>query len=104
MRKENRLKSLIAVLLLAGSIGACDAISGRETAGEYIDDTTITSKVIAEIIQDPSLKKFQVSVETMQNVVQLSGFVDSAQNISRAGDLARNVRGVQSVKNNLVVR
>jgi hyperosmotically inducible periplasmic protein len=45
-----------------------------------------------------------VSVETMQNVVQLSGFVDSAQNVSRAGDLARNVRGVQSVKNNLVVR
>ncbi len=104
MRKEYRLKSLIAVLLLAGSVGACDAISGRETAGEYIDDTTITSKVIAEIIQDPSLKKFQVSVETMQNVVQLSGFVDSAQNVSRAGDLARNVRGVQSVKNNLVVR
>lgn len=104
MRNANRLASLAAVLLLAVSLGACDAISGRETPGEYVDDTTITTRVIAEIIQDPSLKKFQVSVETFQNVVQLSGFVDSPQNVSRAGELARNVPGVRSVRNDLLVR
>ncbi len=97
-------RNLIAVLLLAVSVGACDAISGRETPGEYVDDATITTKVIAQIIQDPALKKFQVSVETLQNVVQLSGFVDSYDNASRAGALASKVQGVRSVKNDLVVR
>jgi osmotically-inducible protein OsmY len=104
MKKENRFRNLIAMLLLTASVGACDAISGRETPGEYVDDATITTKVIAQIIQDPSLKKFQVSVETFQNVVQLSGFVDSYDNASRAGTLAGNVQGVRSVKNDLVVR
>jgi len=104
MRNQNWLKSSVAVLLLAVSLGACDAISGRETAGEYVDDATITTKVIADIIQDPTLKKFQVSVETFQNVVQLSGFVDTPQNVARAGTVASNVRGVRSVKNDLIVR
>ncbi len=104
MRNQHWLKNSIAILLVAGSLGACDAISGRETAGEYVDDATITTKVIAEIVQDPTLKKFQVSVETFQNVVQLSGFVDSSQNVTRAGTLASNVRGVRSVKNDLIVR
>lgn len=104
MRSPNRSRTLAAAFLLALSLGACDAISGRETPGEYVDDATITGKVIAEIIQDPTLKKFQVSVETFQNVVQLSGFVDSAQNVTRAGALAAGVRGVRSVKNDLIVR
>ena len=104
MKQEHRFRNLVAVLLLAVSVGACDAISGRETPGEYVDDATITTKVIAQIIQDPALKKFQVSVETLQNVVQLSGFVDSYDNASRAGTLASKVQGVRSVKNDLVVR
>ena len=104
MRNENRLRTFVAVLVIAVSVAACDAVSGRETPGEYVDDTTITTTIIAEIVKDPSLKKFQVSVETLDHVVQLSGFVDSAQNVSRAGDLARNVRGVRSVRNDLIVR
>lgn len=104
MKQQHRLRNLVATLLLAVSIGACDAISGRETPGEYVDDATITTKVIAQIVQDPSLKKFQVSVETLQNVVQLSGFVDSYDSAARAGTLAANVSGVRSVKNDLVVR
>ncbi len=104
MRHANRVRTLAAVLFAMLALGACDAISGRETAGEYVDDTTITTKVMAEIVKDPSLKIFQVSVETFQNVVQLSGFVDSPQNVARAGALASNVRGVRSVKNDLIVR
>jgi len=104
MKQEHRFRNLAATLLLALSLGACDAISGRETPGEYVDDTAITAKVIAQIVQDPSLKKFQVSVETLQSVVQLSGFVDSYDNASRAGALASKVQGVRSVRNDLVVR
>jgi hyperosmotically inducible periplasmic protein len=79
-------------------------MSGRETVGEYVDDATITTKVKAAMFDDPALKVMQIGVETMQNVVQLSGFVDSPQVKARAGELARSVIGVREVKNDLVVR
>lgn len=104
MPKHNRIKTLVSMLVLAGALSACDAMSGRETTGNYVDDTTITSKVIAAMVNDPTLKASEVGVETMKNVVQLSGFVDSNQKAMRAGELARNVPGVQSVRNNLIVK
>jgi osmotically-inducible protein OsmY len=69
-----------------------------------LDDAAITTKVIAAIVQDPVLEKNQVNVETFRNVVQLSGFVDSNQSLSRAGELARVIKGVRSVQNNLIVQ
>jgi osmotically-inducible protein OsmY len=78
--------------------------SGNETAGQYVDDTTITTKVKAQIFDDPTLKVLQVNVETMKGVVQLSGFVDSNQSKIKAVSIARKVRGVLSVKDDLVVR
>ncbi|MBL0941698.1 MAG: BON domain-containing protein [Alphaproteobacteria bacterium] len=103
MNKLYPLKNLLTVLVLIFLTG-CAAITGRETAGEYIDDATITARVKTAILDDPSLKPFQISVETFKNVVQLSGFVDSAAAVSRAGQIAITTKGVESVKNNLVVR
>ncbi len=97
------LKFIVALGAIV-SVMACDPMAGRETAGEYVDDATITTKVIAAIVDDPELKKSSVSVETFQNVVQLSGWVDSNQSINRAGNIARSVKGVSSVRNNLIVR
>ena len=96
------LKFIVALGAIV-SVMACDPMAGRETAGEYVDDATITTKVIAAIVDDPELKKSSVSVETFQNVVQLSGWVDSNQSINRAGNIARSVKGVSSVRNNLIV-
>ncbi len=90
--------------MLATSLASCDALSGRETTGEYVDDATITTKVKAAIIKDDQLKLSQINVNTLQDVVQLSGFVDSAAVKARAGEVARSVKGVRSVKNDLVVR
>jgi len=104
MRNVTPMRKFLTVFALAASIAACAAVSGRETAGEYVDDATITAKVKVVIFEEPSLKSLQVSVETMQNVVQLSGFVDSPQARSKAGELARGVYGVRSVKNDLIVR
>jgi len=104
MRNANWLRSFLVVLALTTSLAACAAMSGRETVGEYVDDATITTKVKAAMFDDPSVKGTQISVETMQNVVQLSGFVDSPQVKARAGELARSVTGVREVKNDLVVR
>lgn len=92
--------SLLLALLMAG----CAATATRESTGEYIDDSAITATVKAAIYNDPKLKVGQISVETYQGVVQLSGFVDSAQAARRAVELARSVKGVKAVKNSLIVK
>jgi hyperosmotically inducible protein len=104
MRKAIQLRNLAAICLLGVSIVACEAMSGRETAGQYVDDTTITTRVKTAIFDEPSLTSTQINVETFKDVVQLSGFVDSQGSKSKAGEVTRNVRGVRSVKNDLVVR
>lgn len=102
MRNRNPMRTLMVAIVLTVSVAGCDAISGRETVGEYVDDTGITSTVKANIVNEMGLK--QINVETMQNVVQLSGFVDSPETKTKAGNIAWGVQGVQGVKNNLVVR
>lgn len=102
MRSANLIRCLFVAVALASSVAGCAAISGRETPGEYVDDATITTKVRAAIVGELGLE--QIGVETMQNVVQLSGFVDSPSIKFRAGEIARGVSGVQSVRNDLVVR
>ena len=98
------LKRSIALMSIGLLLSSCSAFSGRETAGEYVDDTSITSSVKNDIFQDPSLKMFQIHVETFKNQVQLSGFVDSQEERARAGHIAKGVKGVQNVKNSLVIR
>ena len=104
MTTLNLVRRHILAGLLAASAAACAPIQGRETAGEYVDDATISTKVRTEIIRDPKLKIGQVGVETMQGVVQLTGFVDSPQTSAHATEVARGVSGVKDVKNNIVVR
>jgi len=104
MRHAKIVRSALAALVLAGSVAGCSLTSGRETAGEYLDDTTITTRVKAALIGDKTVKASQIGVETMQSVVQLSGFVDTPQEKLRAGDIARNISGVREVQNNIAVR
>jgi len=82
----------------------CASTRTHSSPGEYIDDSVITTKVKAAIFDDPALKSFQISVETFKGVVQLSGFVDSAQAVKRAGEVASRVGGVSGVRNDLIVK
>ena len=104
MKKVSGRREFLASLALATTLVACSAVQGRETAGEYADDTSITTRVKADILKDEGLKGNQINVETMQGTVQLSGFVDSAQQAARAAEIARSVKGVRSVRNSIVVR
>jgi len=104
MEAINSTRRHLLVGALAVSVAACAAVQGRESTGEYVDDATISTKVRAEIIRDPNLKMGQVGVETMQGVVQLTGFVDTPQAAAQASQVARSVKGVKEVKNNIVVR
>ena len=94
---------IVAIMLIAVFLG-CASTPTRESTGEYIDDSTITTKVKAAIFNDPSLKVFQINVETFKGEVQLTGSVDSDQIVTKAGEVARDVGGVKSVKNDLIVK
>jgi osmotically-inducible protein OsmY len=103
----NRITSMTRIvigLLLVALMAGCASSATQESTGEYIDDSGITASVKAAIYNDPMLKFGQISVETYQGVVQLSGFVDSKQAAARAVELARSIKGVTSVKNSLVVK
>lgn len=104
MARRHRFFSILICVVLIASFLGCASTSERESTGEYIDDSTITTKVKAAIFNEPSLKVLQINVETFKGVVQLSGFVDTPQNSSKAAEVAAGVKGVKSVKNNLIVK
>jgi osmotically-inducible protein OsmY len=94
-----------AGLLCAGApFLSCASSRTHESTGEYVDDSVITTKVKAAILEDPALKTLQISVKTYRGVVQLSGFVDSKEMVARAGEVAGKVSGVREVKNDLIVK
>lgn len=95
-----RLSTFFFILSLASLLG-CASTATQEGVGEYVDDTIITSKVKAEIFNDPSLKSAEINVETFKGVVQLSGFVNSRADINKAVEVARGVKGVTSVRNDM---
>lgn len=86
------------------ALAACAAIQGRETAGQYVDDATISTTIRANLVKDQALKAFDIHVETMQGMVQLSGFVATSEQKRQAENIARGVKGVRGVQDNIVVR
>jgi osmotically-inducible protein OsmY len=100
MRLFNRFVTFFCAVLLASLLG-CASTPKQEGTGEYIDDTVITSKVKVAVFSEPSLKSAEINVETFKGVVQLSGFVNSRADINKAVEVARSVKGVESVKNDM---
>ncbi len=104
MQKRNRIFGYIVLLMLSATFMACASTSKQGSAGVFVDDSVITTKVKSMLANDDFLKSFQISVETFKGVVQLSGFVGSEKYVNQAGEIARSVEGVRSVKNNLLVK
>ena len=90
-------------LTLLSAVG-CAPTAKHEGTGEYIDDSVITTKVKAAIFNEPSLKSTEINVETFKGIVQLSGFVHDAADVTKASEIARQVNGVSSVKNTMQVK
>jgi len=80
------------------------AIDDRIRAGKFLDDAWITTKVRAMLVKDVGLQGFDIGVETHKGIVQLSGSVDSEQNVKRASQIASGVKGVTHVQNGLLVK
>ena len=97
------LSALFLAVTLATAVG-CASTSKQEGTGEYVDDSVITTKVKAAILNEPMLKVAEINVETFKGVVQLSGFVTSAALANKAVEITRQVSGVKSVKNDMRVK
>ena len=100
MKPFNRFATFFLAIVLASLLG-CASTPTKEGTGEYFDDSVITTKLKAAIFNEPSLKSAEINVETFKGTVQLSGFVSSRSEIHKAGEIARGVNGVLSVKNDL---
>ena len=101
MKQVSKALSAIFLAVTLVSVVGCASTSQKEGTGEYVDDSAITLKVKAAILNEPTLKVAEINVETFKGVVQLSGFVNSQADINKAVAVTRGVRGVISVKNDM---
>ena len=104
MKKRNIVIHCLVLLMLIATFAACAATRTQESTGEYVDDSVITTKVKSLLAADDFLKSFQISVESFKGTVQLSGFVNSQKAVNKAVEIVKGVKGVTSIKNNLIVK
>jgi hyperosmotically inducible protein len=102
-RTFNGAKLLLSAAALM-CVVSCAAIEGRETSGQYVDDATISTRVRTAFVGDSKVQATQVHVDTMQGIVELSGFVDKKDVEERAVSIARHTDGVKGVRDEIVVR
>jgi osmotically-inducible protein OsmY len=98
-----KLAYVAGIAFVALALG-CASTAKQEGTGEYVDDTVITTKVKAAILNEKNLSAMEINVETFRGRVQLSGFVSSQASIELAGMVAKKVAGVESVLNDLRVK
>jgi len=103
MKSFKRLSVLFLAIVFASVLG-CAGGPQKESTGEYVTDSWITSKVKLALAEDPDVKAREVNVETFKGVVQLSGFVISQAAMNQAVYRARNIQGVTDVKNDMRIK
>ena len=104
MKKSYIVIRFLVILMMIAAFVACASTPQKSSTGEVVDDSVITTKIKTQLASDDFLKSFQISVESRKGIVQLSGFVDSQNAKDKAGQIARGVDGVKSIRNYLVVK
>ncbi len=104
MKQVNKYLSAVFLGLTLVTVAGCASTRHQQGTGEYVDDSVITAKVKAAILEDPMTKVLEIKVKTFKGEVQLSGFVSSRAAANRAIELARGVRGVTSVKDDMQIK
>ena len=97
---------LVASMIAVGALATtgCAVTSGQSSVGQFVDDTTITTRVKARFAEDKTVSAMRIQVETLNGTVQLSGFATSQKEKDMAGQLARSTPDVKAVRNDIVVR
>mgnify|MGYP000069377929 CR=1 FL=1 len=98
----------IILLVFSGALAlfqtGCAVQRGQETVGAYIDDAAITSSVKLRLAESKEVAATSISVETLNGTVLLSGFAKTAAERSAADKLAREVKGVKAVRNEIAIQ
>ena len=102
--RSTRHAGQAAILVVTLALVGCAVSSGQQSMGSYMDDTGITASVKSAFASDSNIPGSAISVETLKGQVLLSGFVRTQAEKDRAGTVASGVKGVTSVKNDIVVR
>ena len=92
--------SAAALVTLSG----CAVTRGQETVGAYVDDATITTQVKSRFVENKEVDASSIHVETLNGTVMLSGFAKSENERTTAESIARDVKGVKMVKNQIAIR
>jgi osmotically-inducible protein OsmY len=103
MTRKTTWATLAATLMMVLASG-CAVTRGQESVGAYIDDTRITTSIKSRFFEDKDVAGSSISVETLKGTVMLSGFAKSALERNKAETIARGVKGVTSVKNEIAIR
>ena len=103
MNQFKRLCAFFFALVLVSALG-CAGSATKESTGEFVTDSWITTKVKATLVEDPLVKAREVNVETFKGVVQLSGFVSSRAAMDQAVRITRGIKGVTSVRNDMRIK
>ena len=99
MRSFMKFSTLAAVALL--TLGGCNVMHHQETAGQYVDDTTLTTRAKAALIKDKNVKSSDFSVQVYQGNVTLTGVASSPTEAKLAEEDIRSIPGVKGVKNDV---
>lgn len=111
MNIKNTLKANLATALLATftcgvllTATGCAVTRGQETVGAYVDDAGITTLIKSRFVENKQVDAASIKVETLNGTVMLSGFAKNATEKITAGDIARGVNGVKTVRNEIAIR
>jgi len=97
------IQAVVIALAVATGMAGCAVTSGQESTSQYVDDSTITTRVKTRFAKDPTVSAMRIKVQTMKGVVQLSGFAKSQAERDQAAQLASSVPGVHEVQNNIQI-
>lgn len=98
---KNSIITVVCGLML---FTACGSSATKESTGQYVDSSVITTKVKSSFLKNDLINSFDINIVTFKDVVQLSGFVDNDKQKDKAYDLAINTKGVKEVINNIEVK
>jgi hyperosmotically inducible protein len=101
---KSRILTMIVAVAAMASMAACSPTRTTRSAGETLDDATVTAKVKTALARDPATSAYRIEVESYRGDVQLNGFVETADMKSSATRVAKSVDGVKGVSNNLEVK
>ena len=104
MKKRHIVIQFFILLIVIAVIAVWTSIRTKGSAGEYVDDSVISTRVKSPLAADDFLKSFQINAKTYQGTIQLSGYVNSHKAVDKTAEIVKSVKGVNSIKNNLIVK